>query len=216
MHSRLAALCFGAALALPAAPINIQNASFETHDPFTVVSPTFGAWNSTVIDWNAPGGFLAGQFTAVPAVLSPIATDGSVVVYILNASISQILTAVVTPGVTYDLTVDVGRAIGDPNSGFAIGLFAGGNLLARDNHPAPLGFGWITDSVTYTSPLGDPNAGQALQIVLTSFGTETEFDNVRLDAESAPEPGSLLLVSLGAAILLGRRIFRRALLERVH
>jgi hypothetical protein len=209
MKAKLAILGLSIALAMQAAPVTIQNASFETHDPFTVVSPTFGSWNDTVVDWTAPGGFLAGQFTAVPAVLSPIATDGSIVAYILNASISQTLTALVTPGTTYTLRVDEGRAIGDPNAGYAIGLFVGSTQLASHSHPTPLGFGWITDSVTYSSPIGDPNAGQPLTIVLTSFGTETEFDNVRLDAETAPEPGSFVMLVLGAAAILGRRVRRR-------
>jgi hypothetical protein len=209
MKAKLAILGLGIALSLQAAPVTIQNASFETHDPFTVVSPTFGSWNDTVVDWTAPGGFLAGQFTAAPAVLSPIATDGSVVVYILNASISQTLTALVTPGTTYTLTVDEGRAIGDPNAGYAIGLFAGITPLASHTHPTPLGFGWITDSVTYSSPMGDPNAGQPLRIVLTSLGTETEFDNVRLDAETAPEPGSWMMIALGVAAMFGYRATRR-------
>jgi hypothetical protein len=211
MKAKLAVLGLSVALAMQAAPVAIQNASFETHDPFTVTNTSFGSWNFTVPDWDiAPSGFTAGSFTPVPAALSPIATDGSVEVFVINGSISQTLTALVTQGTTYTLTVDSGHAHGDISAGYAIGLFVGTTQLAGFSHPNPLaGFGWFTDSVTYSSPIGDPNAGQPLTIVLTSFGTEALFDNVRLDAEAAPEPGSLMLAALGTALLLGARAIRR-------
>jgi hypothetical protein len=47
-------------------------------------------------------------------------------------------------------------------------------------------------TVNYTSGRSDPLIGQPLQIRLTSLGTQTNFDNITLDASPIPEPSAIL------------------------
>ncbi|MFM7905087.1 MAG: PEP-CTERM sorting domain-containing protein, partial [Microcystis sp.] len=75
-------------------------------------------------------------------------------------------------------------------------------LLAGDTAPTPLvtsnsvtpaagTFERVT--VSYTSgDIGDPLIGKPLQIYLSSFGAQANFDNVTLDASPIPEPSAIL------------------------
>jgi hypothetical protein len=137
---------------------------------------------------------------------------------------AQVLTATLTAGMTYTLTVEVGDALTYTGGGYAVQLLAGGTphtpgtggytgevtggtLLAQDNNTRTIVDGtFVTSTATYTynPALHSGLLGERLQIrVLALHDAETEFDNVRLDA--TPEPASLSVLALGGLALIRRR-----------
>jgi len=171
-----------------------------------------GPWNPTTDDYpgQAPEGLNVGW--TEPG-------DG------VPGGFAQVLTATLTAGMTYTLTVEVGDALTYTGGGYAVQLLAGGTphtpgtgkdytgpvtggtLLAQDNNSLTIADGTFrTSTVTYTynPALHSGLLGERLQIrLLALHATETEFDNVRLDA--IPEPASLSVLALGGLALLRRR-----------
>ena len=170
-----------------------------------------GPWNPTTADYpgEAPEGLNVGW--TEPG-------DG------VPGGFAQVLTATLTAGMTYTLTVEVGDALTYTGGGYAVQLLAGGTphtpgtggytgevtggtLLAQDNNTRTIVDGtFVTSTVTYTynPALHSGLLGERLQIrLLALHATETEFDNVRLDA--IPEPASLSVLALGGLALLRRR-----------
>ncbi|HEY9852810.1 MAG TPA: PEP-CTERM sorting domain-containing protein [Leptolyngbyaceae cyanobacterium] len=125
------------------------------------------------------------------------------------AGFSQILGDVLTAGKAYTLKVNIGDPFPDEYTGegfpgYAVQLLAGGQVIAEDFNTQSFNPGtFITSTVSYTASANDNYLGQALEIrllnVLTGTGKEVNFDNVRLDATSVPEPTSIFgLLGLGA------------------
>jgi hypothetical protein len=91
---------------------------------------------------------------------------------------------------------------------FTIDLLAGGNVLnfltLSNSTIAPGTF--VDESFTYTSD-GAPPAGPLGIKFLTTGPVQIDYDNVRLSAIPASEPGSLALLAtgLGLALFLFRR-----------
>ena len=124
------------------------------------------------------------------------APDGVHVAYSQGPSISQVLSDVVVQGMTYALTVEVGKSPCCPFDGYGVQLLADGVLLAEDANsipPDPATFETVV--VTYTSPPGDPSAGDPLEIRLLALGPEVAFDHVRLTATDDAYPDWELLDS---------------------
>ena len=99
------------------------------------------------------------------------------------------------------MLVDVGDRLDDPSPGYTVSLYAGLNLLASDSSTPLVSGGWATSEVLFTTP-GSVTPGEALEIVLSSAGGQTDFDNVRLDATelnvpAVPEPATLGLFGIG-------------------
>ena len=222
-----------------AVPITVLNPSFESailpinggNGPFSqlIASPAFGTVGGTLTSWIASStdnNANAGGFDPSPGGSNWTTKwwDGNNIGYVQGffagtgtqvVSLSQTLSATLLAGTVYTLTVDVGRRSAAPASNYSIQLFAGANLLATANNLfalPPNSFG--TDSATYSSPAGDPLAGQALRIVLSTNNVlggfhESFFDNVRLDAVppagTAPEPGTAILLPAGFLAYLWRR-----------
>ena len=76
-------------------------------------------------------------------------------------------------------------------------------MLASNNSITPDPGTFALVNVNYTSSDNDPLLGQALGIRLTSFGFQTNFDNVTLDAlESTTVPEPCTILGIGTAIAL--------------
>ena len=204
--ARAAAIGLLALIAIPAAgaPIAVLNPSFE----FPALADGGFTGATGIDDWVGTGP--VGVFNPVAGVnyTGSGATDGAQVTY-ANAPggvISQVLGAVLVPG-TYTLQVDVGDRLDALATGYSVGLYAGGNLLAEDASTLMPNDGFLTSQIGYVATSGGPFLGLALEIRLAgstlSDGSQVNFDNVRLDL--VPEPASTALLGLGLSALGFRR-----------
>jgi hypothetical protein len=205
-----------------AVPISIGDAGFESPayaegafgvvDAWTTSTPGitngvhFGAYNPGTADY--PGG---------------AAPEGQGVGWIYNdwglaegeMNMQQTLSAVLTAGTHYTLTVDVGNPLTYPGDNYyEVELLAGSTLLALDESTLTIPKGTFrTSTVTYDATASDPALGQPLTISLVNYPTpdavEIDFDNVRLDATAVPEPATLATLPLLAGASLSRRLRRR-------
>lgn len=138
----------------------------------------------------------------------------------LEARLQQVLADTLQLSTQYTLTVEVGNFRpspgGDPWNfagfpGYRVDLLAGSTVLASDNNTlAPAEGVFLTSTVSFTTGVSHPAAGQPLSIRLVNLngpgaGVEVNFDNVSLDAEAVPEPSSLALLATGALLGLGAR-----------
>lgn len=189
-----------------------------------VVNPSFeqpaladgGFQTGNFTGWVATSGS-AGVFNPTTAEITP--TDGAQVAFVGASSlVSQVLSDTLAANTTYTLSVDVGERLDATFGGYNINLYAGSTLLASDlSTLTPVIGGWVTSTVTYTSPGSGPLIGQQLKIELAdgpASGAQTEFDNVRLSTSgpstAAPEASSLAIWSvLGLAVGAGTKWRRR-------
>ena len=171
----------------------------------------FGVWNPSTTN-SYIGGAPAGLNIGVVFLQN---TTG-----IAEAGLQQTLGATLQLSTQYTLMVEVGNfspADGGPFNftgfpGYRVDLFAGSTLLASDNNTLAPGEGvFATSVVSFTTGASHANAGQALGIRLVNLngpGTEVNFDNVRLDATSVPEPSAAALGSVAVLCALLRRLRR--------
>ena len=211
---RLAAFFLFAALAIQhvasASLVTVLNPSFELPDQANgdstsaITSWVHTAGSSGVFDPN-------GQIT--PTHLNQVAYVNA------GAVISQVLTATLDANTLYTLLVDVGDRIDTTFGGYVINLYAGTTLLASDPGLLTPDGGFLTSTIVYSSLLADPlDIGEALRIELrdgSASGTQTNFDNVRLDATVIPELSSAAIWSV-LALTVGagaKRRWRKAALK---
>lgn len=136
------------------------------------------------------------------------APEGQNIGWSAGGTLSQTLITVLQPGV-YTLKFDVGNSFLIPFPGYIVDLYVGRTILARDDstlHPADGTF--LTSTIQYTATASDLNLGQSLSIRFISVGSETDFDNFRLDFEPAatgavPEPASVATLGIGLLCLAG-------------
>jgi hypothetical protein len=123
--------------------------------------------------------------------LQPV-PDGNQVAYSNGGTIAQTLSAVLQPNTRYTLSAYIGRRNELTFPANSIRLIAGGNLVSSNSvTPAAGTFERVT--VSYTSGgIDDPLIGKPLEIYLSSFGAQANFDNVTLDASPIPEPSAIL------------------------
>ena len=171
----------------------------------------FGVWNPSTTN-SYIGGAPAGLNIGVVFLQN---TTG-----IAEAGLQQTLGATLQLATQYTLTVEVGNfSDADPGPfnftgfpGYRVDLFAGSTLLVSDNNTLAPGEGmFATSVVSFTTGASHANAGQALGIRLVNLngpGTEVNFDNVRLDATSVPEPSAAALGSVAVLCALLRRLRR--------
>ena len=189
----VATLCAGllAAAGANATQVSVNNYSFESDvlaDGFNIVGVT---------GWSGGGVFnpSIASFTSVP--------DGVNTLWINSGSAAQTLSTVLTANMAYTLMVDVGDRIDwDTFPGYSVALLAGSTILASESSLMPNN-GFLTSTVNYTALAGNPFLGTALTILLTTNGTQVNFDNVRLDASPVPIPAAAWLLGSGLLGLVG-------------
>lgn len=170
-------LILGASVAA-AGTIAVVNSSFED-PPLLKGASTVDA----IPGWTTANFGAAGVFHPGVAQFPGGAPDGTNTAYSDGDVISQALGETLQSGVVYTLRVDVGARLDTSYSGGAIELAAGG--VALRSVPAdsvPLG-GFATITLTFNALASHPSVGQQLEVRLTGFGPQINFDNVRLDTE---------------------------------
>lgn len=172
--------------------VPITNAGFETQ---VLADGTFTS--GTLTGWTITGGTSAGAFNPTVSHFPGQAPEGQNTAYSNGPTISQILSDTLQANTNYTLLVEVGDRLDTAFPGYAVEFRAGGALLASESALIPPNGTFLTSQINFFAPAGHPNLGQALEIRLLSSGTQTNYDNVRLEATVIPEPVTLLLVGFG-------------------
>ena len=180
-------ICFISLTSLTAfaASLTITNPSFE--DP----SLGDGVWNNQIPGWTITGGAAGvwnpkafqSSVTDPPQDFVDTLPDGVQVAYSNGGDLTQTLSDVITPGYKYTFSVWVGgRSSAYANRPYAAILFGGTQKLFEHPGNNPIN-DWFQVTGSYTSPVGDPNAGLPLIITLMNYdGTQLNFDKVELYA----------------------------------
>ena len=197
--------------------VPVVNPSFES--PSTGLYTAGAAGSSAITGWTIGGGGDAGVWNvAGSSSIIAGAADGLQIGYINPlglTTVSQTLTSDLQSDSTYTLSIDVtGRADGEnPGTGYSVGLYAGGDLLASVT-PETHGYGtWSDLSATFTSGTVAPGEPLTIEISDWTAGGQLDFDNVTLTdpvgAGTLPDGGMtamLLAGSLGALGWFRRKI----------
>jgi hypothetical protein len=188
--------------------VAIQNASFESTSPLTAscAGPETCLYNfGPIPGWSITGA--TGSFQPSSSYFSLPLPDGSIVAYTNGGSISQTLTGIsLLANSTYTLSVDVGRRFDVVAANYSLSLFDGSSVLCTTGGSnGSVAAGSFIDA-TLTCTTGASVDSGFLGIVLTGDGRQLDFDNVRLDVVSTPEPSVLVLMltTLGVVGLLAR------------
>jgi len=176
--SPLAAALAGLALSMTtahAAPVAVTNAGFND-DGTQVATPT---------GWTLDGTFV-GTRTGVGA-LTP--TEGTHTMWLNVGTLYQDTGITIELGKTYTLTVDLGltAAVGTGHTGtyrlYGSTLGHGSALAGAEGSAVPTVNVWnLNETASFTATATE--AGQTLGITLETIGTQTEWDNVRVDAST--------------------------------
>jgi len=178
--------------------VAIQNASFEAASPFTTTcsGPETCLYNfGPIPGWSITGA--TGSFQPSSAFFSLPLPDGSILAYTNGGTISQTLTGIsLLANSTYTLSVDVGRRfdVAVFAANYSISLYDGASAFCTTGGSnASIAAGSFIDAIlTCTTGASVPSG--FLGIVLTGDGRQIDFDNVRLDVVSTPEPSVLVLM----------------------
>ncbi|SRR5581483_332506 len=184
--------------------IDVQNAGFEDS---TVFSQAYGAqqWNSSAPGWTVIGASdSAGDYRPVEERYSTYSLfinpfEGLNVGYSNTGTLSQVLAAQARMGVTYTMSVAVGRRGDLPGQSYTIGLYSAGIPIGvytgNTGTMMPASWNVIDFSVRNTVVNNQP-----LEIRLTAGGIQVNFDTIRLFADT-PEPQTFFMGPAGLLIL---------------
>jgi hypothetical protein len=176
-----------------ATSIPVQNASFETLPAGGLPNLCGGSCafsvGTAIPGWVSTG---AGQWIVGGFAGNPSAPDGNVVAYSNGGTISQTV-ATATAGTTYTLTLDMLYRTDAAATGMAQ-IEIGGVPVATATGPLVRGM-WEQWTAIYSATAAV--AGDSVTILLSSDGTQGDFDNVHVNAGVTPEPSSLLLLGTG-------------------
>ncbi len=182
-----------------AAFLTIDNPSFEypAQNP-GVAANTINGWTRTGSAgvWNPGSQYYNNIGHPLP--------NGSQVGWSSGGTATQTLVATLQPNTTYTLSIAVGgRNDISPGVGtsYAVQLLVAGSPVAWVTPVTPPILAWTTLTATYTSP-SSVLAGQHLVILISATQRQLDFDNVKLEATSVPEP-STYLAGLSALGMLG-------------
>ena len=188
--------------------VPIQNASFETTNPLVAscAGPETCLFNfGPIPGWSTAG---AGSFEPSSSYFNLPLPDGSILAYTNGGSLSQTLTGIsLLANSTYTLSIDVGRRFDVLAANYSIFLYDGASVLCTTSASnGSIAAGSFIDA-TLTCTTGASVPSGFLGIVLSGDGRQVDFDNVRLDVVSTPEPSVLVLMltTLGVAGLLFAR-----------
>jgi hypothetical protein len=121
------------------------------------------------------------QFKIAPAEGLYVAALGTTAA---TGSISQTLGDTLQANVTYTLKVTVGARADYPFTGYEAALLAGNVIVASGNKATPVGGGFATEVLTYSSGAAPAQLGAPLQIIVKSLGTgEVDVAAVTLTVE---------------------------------
>lgn len=189
-----------------AGTIGINNSSFESHGAWTTPYQEGNYNTGPIPSWTHQG---AGNFGSwlVGAESFNFVPDGSVTAYTNSSNLSQTLTTTLADNTTYTLTVAIGRRLDGGSRDATIQLLAGQTVLTSASMAIMdvESGGWTDLTAVYTSGASDSNAGKPLEIRLVSNGSQSNFDYVRLDGTTVPEPAAYLTSGLGLIALALRR-----------
>jgi hypothetical protein len=186
----VSALCTPAA---QATAIAVANHSFESQvlaDGINVVG---------IAGWSSGGGVFNPLVGPTGSFSNPV-PDGNNTAWLNGGSVSQVLNAFLLANSTYTLQVEVGDRRDSTFPGYSVSLTAGGHVLATESALTP-NDGFLTSVISFTTQATNPYLGQLLGITLHSNGIQTNFDNVRLDVSTVPEPASTAMMLAGLAWL---------------
>ncbi|MEM8910529.1 MAG: LamG-like jellyroll fold domain-containing protein, partial [Planctomycetota bacterium] len=155
--------------------ITVLNHSFEDN-----VYPDGGS-GGPIDHWTVASG---GNFNPNTARYPNEAPDGENIAFSNGGTISQVLSTNFDSSLDYELTVDVGTRLDQPNDDYAIRLYAGSTLIGEyaSAGPNPGTFTEVTLQVEGSSY--SANDGEALTIELYSGGIQANFDDVRLTSHA--------------------------------
>lgn len=154
--------------------IPILNPGFEAQ-----VLSNGGFRSGTLTDWQVIGA--GGPYNPTSRdFIDGLASEGNNVAFHAGGSFSQVLAASLQANTRYTLQVDIGHRSGFGIPGYAVQLWAGGNLLVEDDSVMPADATFETLAVDYLAESDDANLGLPLEIRLISDGSQSIFDNVRL------------------------------------
>lgn len=181
-------------------PTNLGTGPFCNLIPGSVIYPTGGSvanWTAATTTANAAVGAVAPtlggtNWTSKWWVGNDI---GYIVVSQGTASLSQTLSTTLQNNTTYTLSMLVGRPTDSPGFNYALQLWAGSTLLSAASNLSGLAINSSgTESLTYSSGANNPQAGQPLQVVVTS-NVEVFFDNLTLTAATGTTVAAVISAS---------------------